>query len=395
VAAYRRSLALRPDEPGVLSNCGNALKDLQRLDEAVAMHRAAVAAAPDTSLYIANLGIALRESGALSEALAAFERAVALDPKNAVAAFDAAQVTLMLGDYAKGWPLFESRWQLPEMRRPRLSRPAWDGSAAPDKTVLLWPEQGYGDTILAARFARLVKPLAGRVVLACKPELTRLFQALEGVDAVVRADQTLPDYDVHCPLMGLPRFFAPDPAAVTPPAQLSIPKDSRLKLTPALARAGKALKVGIVWSGSVTFASNHLRSADIERFLRFAEIPGVRLFSLQKGPRARELAESGADAVVTDLAPLLDDFADTAAAIAGLDLVIMTDSSVAHLTGSLGKPIWNLLPYLSYWLYLRDRADTPWYPSMRLFRQPRPGDWDSVFDEAAAALAALAAAPRA
>lgn len=390
IAAYRCAIAGLPKEPGVLSNCANALKDMQRYDEAMVLHRAAVAAAPNNDLYLSNLGVALRDAGLFTEALAMFERTLKVAPNNALAAFDCAQLHLILGDFAKGWPAFESRWRLPTVRHPRLTKPAWDGKPAPDKTILLWPEQGYGDTILTARFARLVKPLVGTVLLACKPELTRLLQGVEGVDDIIRADQALPNYDIHCPLMGLPRFFVPDLDHIPPPARLAVPREARDKVAPALARAGKALKVGIVWSGSTTFASNNLRATAMERFLRFAEVPGVHLFSLQKGPREEELAATGADAVVTDLAPLLDDFADTAAAIAGLDLVIMTDSSVAHLTGSLGKPIWNLLPFFAYWLYLRDRSDSPWYPSMRLFRQPRPGDWDRVFKDAADALAELA-----
>ncbi|MFN7888087.1 MAG: hypothetical protein ACK5OR_04785, partial [Betaproteobacteria bacterium] len=149
------------------------------------------------------------------------------------------------------------------------------------------------------------------------------------------------------------------------------------------------LKVGIVWSGSTTFRTNAWRATEGSRFLSLAEVPGVRLFSLQVGPRAPDLQDSGGLPLVTDLAPLLSDFADTAAAIEALDLVVMTDSAVAHLAGSLGKPVWNLLPHYAYWLYLRDRTDSPWYPSMRIFRQPRPGDWDSVFAQVRQALAAL------
>jgi len=149
------------------------------------------------------------------------------------------------------------------------------------------------------------------------------------------------------------------------------------------------LKVGFVWSGRVMSKTNHLCATTLKRFLDFAGVPGVQLFSLQKGPRAAELAETGASALVIDFAPHLDDFADTAAAVAGLDLVIMTDSSVAHLAGALSTPVWNLLPFAAYWLYLKDRADTPWYLSMRLFRQPRLSNWDSVFAQAVRALQAL------
>ena len=161
-------------------------------------------------------------------------------------------------------------------------------------------------------------------------------------------------------------------------------------MAPLIARAGKRLKVGIVWSGSVTFKANAQRATGLDRFLSFAEVPGVQLFSLQKGPRASELAASGARNFIVDLGSQCEDFADTAAAVEALDLVIMTDSSVAHLAGSLGKPVWNLLPFAAYWLYGQDPERTAWYPTMRLFRQGAPGDWDPVFAAARSALAEFA-----
>jgi hypothetical protein len=390
VAAYRRALTLQPDQAGVLSNCGNALKEMQLFDEAIDCHRQAVALAPQSAMFAANLGIALREAGLTAEALVETDRAVALAPDNANNRFDRSQLRLMLGDFAKGWQDFEARWRLREISPPRFRQPVWKGDPLPQGTVLLWPEQGFGDTILAVRFARLVKQRVGRVIVAAKPELMRLLDGVEGIDAVVPLGAALPEFDAHCPLMSLPKFFVQALGDVPPPARFAVPEASRTKLATALASAGDRLKVGIVWSGSVSFRTNHLRSTAMERFLRLAEVPGVQLFSLQKGPRAGELAEAGGDTMVTDLAPLLDDFADTAAAIAGLDLVVMTDSAVAHLAGSLGTPVWNLLPKVAYWLYLKDRPDTPWYPSMRLFRQQTHGDWDGVFTEACAALAALA-----
>jgi len=394
-AAYARAIEIKSDRPHFFSNWGNAPKDLQRLDEAIAVHHRAVALAPRSSGGFANLGVALREAGRTDEALAAFETALALDPSNAHLQFDRAQLLLMHGDYEAGWPAFEARWHRPEMRGTRFAQPLWDGRILPDQTILLWPEQGFGDTILCARFVRLVKQRVGRVVLGCQPELVRLFSEMDGVDQIVPFGAALPPFDVHCPLMSLPRFFVPDLARVPAPARLRVPDAARRKLAPVLARGAGRLNVGIVWSGSVTFKTNHLRATTLERFLDFACVPGVQLFSLQKGPRSVELAAAGAGALVINLAPHLDDFADTAAAVAGLDLVIMTDSSVAHLAGSLGTPIWNLLPFAAYWLYLKDRADTPWYPSMRLFRQPRPGDWDSVFAEAVGVLQAFVAGRKA
>jgi hypothetical protein len=387
VVVYRRALECGPETPGLLSNLGNALKDLQRFDESIALHRRATQLSPDSVRVAVNLAVALRESGRVDEALAEFSRALRLAPEDASARFDRAQLLLMCGDYRRGWPEFEWRWRLADVKAPKYRQPLWDGTPHKDATILLWPEQGFGDTILCARFIPLVKKRVGRVVLGCQPELVRLFSRLKGIDAVVPYGAPLPRFDMHCPLMSLPRFFLTDLRDIPPPARLSVPGQPPQGLQAAIARAGTRLKVGIVWSGSLTFKANHIRSTSLERFLELTAVPGIQLFSLQKGPRAADLTATGADRMVIDLAPYLNDFADTAAAVSRLDLVIMVDSAVAHLSASLGRPVWNLMRYVPYWLYLRDRCDTPWYPSMTLFRQSRPGDWDGVFGHVVSSLA--------
>ncbi len=384
VAAYTRSLEYAPDEAGVLSNLGNAWRDLQMFERALACHRAALERAPQSAKYWENFGVALRDDCRYSEALAAYDKAVALDPQSPRTRLDRSQILLMLGRYGEGWPEFEWRWQTPELKPPPLAKPRWDGSVQPDATLLLWPEQGFGDTILCARFVAQARERVGRIVLVCQPELLRLLTGIPGVDLVIPYGN-IPSYDVHAPLMSLPRFFAPSPQDIPPPARLTVPSSSRSKLASIIA-ASDGLKVGVVWSGSVTFKGNKLRATTLDRFLRLAAVPGIRLFSLQKGPRAGEVSSSGAAAVMTDLAPHLEDFADTAAAIERLDLVVMTDSSVAHLAGSLGRPIWNLLPRMPYWLYGPEADSTAWYPSMRLFRQGTDGDWEAVFTDVEAAL---------
>jgi hypothetical protein len=389
IAAYRRALDLMPDAAGVLSNLGNALKDLQRYDEAVAAHYRAVQFEPKSISTWLNLAVTLRERGDITDSIGALEHVLHIDPEHVVAHSDRAQLHLMLGDYAKGWPEFEWRWKLPELKPPPFKQPRWQGEEARDKTILLWPEQGFGDTILGARYVTQVKERAGRIVVGCQPELVRLFRTIQGVDQIVAVGETVPPFDAHCPLMSLPGIFATSTDNVPPPVHFTVPPASHAKLATAIGDAGDRLKVGIVWSGNINFRSNPRRAATLERFLSFGEIPGVQLYSLQKGPRAADLDAAGARGIVTDLAPALDDFADTAAAIDHLDLIVMTDSAVAHLAGARSKPVWNLLAFTPYWLYLRDRSDSPWYPSMRLFRQPRPGDWESVFYDVRAALAEL------
>lgn len=386
-AAYRRALESDLHKPGLLSNFGNALKDLQRFDEAITWHRRAVELAPNSARVSLNLAVALREAGQIDEALDEFDRAVSLAPDDPSARFDRAQLLLMCGDYRRGWSEFEWRWRLDEMKTPNRSKPLWDGSVLPQATILLWPEQGFGDTILCARFIAMVKKRVGRVLLGCQPELVRLFSGLDGVDALVPYGAPLPKFDMQCPLMSLPRVFLTEIGDIPPPARFKAPAHLAPTLQAALAKAGDRLRVGIVWSGSITFRANHARSTSLEWFLELTRVPGIQLFSLQKGPRAGDLEETGADQIVINLGPLLNDFADTAAAVSQLDLIVMVDSSVAHLSASLGRPVWNLLRNVPYWVYLRNRRDTPWYPSMRLFRQPQPGDWNGVFEEVVASLA--------
>jgi Flp pilus assembly protein TadD len=388
IGCYRRALDISPDDGAALANLGNALKDLQRYPEAVALHRRVIARQPDSTAWT-NLGVALHDGGMLVDALAAFEEAIRLNPNNASAQFDRSQVLLRLGRFEPGWAAFEWRWRLPDKPSiPGYQTPVWDGRDL-QGTLLAWPEQGFGDAILSVRFLPALRSRVRRVALGCKPELMRLFSSLPGVDELVAIGSPAPEHAAHVPFMSLPGKIMRSFADLPPPARLHVPPESRARLAPLIAAAGRRLKVGIVWSGSITFKANAQRATGLDRFLSFAEVPGVQLFSLQKGPRAEELSASGARNYVIDIGRHCEDFADTAAAIEQLDLVIMTDSSVAHLAGSLGKPIWNLLPYMPYWLYLDGRSDTPWYPSMRLFRQRAPGDWDPVFAEARQALEEL------
>ena len=381
IACYCRALELRPGDAMVLGNLGNALKDTARYDESIATHRAAIAASPTDPRLIYNLGIALMQAGKVAEAEESFARCCAMAPDDAAMEFDRALALLHLRRFAAGWQAYESRWRLNDLPRPPLQVPRWDGKPFPGKTLLIYPEQGFGDTILASRFLPQVKALGGTVILQSKRETHRLFEGLAGLDRLCEGAAADQGADLQCPIMSLPGLLGTTLDNI-PPA-----------LAPVIAAASGRFKIGIIWSGSLTFKGNPQRRAPIDPFIGLAEIPGVQLFSLQKGPTAAELKASGAAALVTDLAPYLDDFADTAAAISQLDLVIMTDSAVAHLAASLGRPVWNLLnamPYwlyaMPYWLYGTQGAQNAWYPTMRLFRQPIAGDWDSVFAKVSDAL---------
>jgi hypothetical protein len=335
--------------------------------------------------------VALHDGGQLADALAAFGQAVRIDPGNASAQFDRAQVLLRLGRLAEGWPAFEWRWKLndrPPM--PSYPTPLWDGKPlAGTLAGLARAGLRRRDPVDALHAGGAPPRAAHRARLQARAHPAVPGHAGRRRDRPCRhggaaASGARADHEPGGPRDGLARGSAAGAAAQRAGGV------ARARLARITAQAGKRLKVGIIWSGSVTFKANAQRATALDRFLAFAEIAGVQLFSLQKGPRAEELLKSGARNYIVDLGRHCEDFADTAAAVDLLDLVIMTDSSVAHLAGALGKPIWNLLPFMPYWLYLDGRSDSPWYPSMRLFRQKTPGDWDGVFNEARFALAELA-----
>ncbi len=380
-AAQQRAVQLKPEEGSYWSNLGNALKDLDRVDEAIEAHRRACQLRPREPSWRHNYGVTLREAGRFQEALDEFDAAIRLAPENDNYRWDRSIILLHLGRWEEGWIAYEWRYRLKEMPERRRDYPRWLGEDFTDRTLVLHPEQGFGDTLLATRWLPAVKARGGRVVLISKPPLLRLLQGLPGVDEVVSTeDAKLAGVHTFCSLMDLPRVFMPTPDTAPPPAKLTIPEAARAKAREWLKPAGNRFTVGVVWSGSVTFKNNRKRAVGVERFLPLAELPGVQLVSLQKGPREGDLDSSGASGVMLDVGRKVQDFAETAAVIEQLDLVIMTDSSVAHLCGTLGKRIWNLLNYVPYWLYGWDSETTPWYPSMRLFRQPKPSDWDSVFE---------------
>ena len=380
--ACHRALALNPRYAAAIGLLGQCLRQLGHAEESVACCRRAVALAPDLPDAHAGLGHALIAEGWLGEAAISFDQALALDPDHLQARLGRGYVNLVLGRWGPGLEDYRLRWRTREARPRRLPMPAWEGEDLAGKRILLWAEQGFGDTIAASRFLPLVKAQGATVLFECPKPLSRLFQRLPGVDRLIVAGDRLPAADFHAPLMELPRLFAAYPSTLPPPPDLHREPPLGAKFNSLLARSGTAITVGIAWAGNPDFGADEQRSVTPERFLKLAEIPGVQLVSLQKGPQAEQLNSCG-DGRILDAAPLLEDFADTAALMDRLDLVITVDSAPAHLGGSLGRPTWVLLAFTPYWVWLLDREDSPWYPSVQLFRQPRRGDWDAVFDRVA------------
>ncbi|MDF3074453.1 MAG: repeat-containing protein [Alphaproteobacteria bacterium] len=398
VICHRQALAIDSSQAGAWSNLGNALKDLERFEEALAAHRRAVELSADSALHWHNFGVTLREAGLIEEAVRALDRAIEIQPEHVDAHWDRGLCNLSLGRYGEAWPDYAWRWRLNEMKNVVTPQaPLWDGAPLDGRTLLLHAEQGFGDTILALRYLPKLSGLGGRIILHVQAEVVRLAGKLPNVDLIVPRPQPAPPADVRLPLMDLLALYTPSPEAIPDPAPLAVPADAGGKALGVLHHFRKRFKIGVVWSGSVTFKNNHRRAVDLQRFLPFGEIPDVQLFSLQKGPPFENFKKFDPAPAVVDLGSLFQDFADTAAALRQLDLVIMTDSSVAHLAASLGVPVWNLLNFQSYWIYAEATGmdTTPWYGSMRLFRQPSPSKWDGVFEQVRQALEMHVAAWRA
>lgn len=383
--------ALAPDSPEILANLAGLLARLARDDEAEALYRAALALDPASATAHSNLGVLLSTLGREAEAETAFRAALGLQPDKFQARSNLAQLLLALGCYEEGWPLHEVRREL-YSGGPGFppSCPEWRGEPLAGKRILVLPEQGFGDALQFCRYLPWLKARgAARVTLVCRPELKALLATLAGVDALFGLDEAAPHlggHDYWCFLLSLPLHAGTTIGTIPAAVPYLAPEPARLaRLAPYL--AGKGLKVGVVWRGNPGHSNDSERSLPgLEALAPLWAVDGLRFFGLQKSPLPLPPPPPGQPLV--DLAPAIGDFADTAAALVQLDLLIAVDTSTAHLAGALGVPCWVLLPrYKTDWRWLLGRADSPWYPSLRLFRQARRGDWAAPVAELAGALA--------
>lgn len=380
LASYERAIALRPDYAVAYNNRGIALWALERQAEALASCERAIALDPGYADAHYNRGNALRELQRHEEAAESYERAIALDPGNASAHWNLADSLLLQGDFARGWPEYEWRWKLGERRgaKRELDRPLWrGGEPLAGRTILLHAELGLGDTLQFCRYAPQVARLGARVVLEVQPALVSLLQGLEGVDEIVAAGRALPAFDLHCPLMSLALAFESHlgniphtvPYVRSDPARVAA---WRARLGPA-----RAPRVGIVWGGSRRLA-NDKRSMALAQMLPLVR-DWAEWVSLQQEVSEADAAWLASRDDIRHFGSDLHDFADTAALVEQMDLVLTVDTSVAHLAGAMGKPVWILLPHVPHdWRWLLERDDSVWYPSARLFRQRAARDWDGV-----------------
>lgn len=386
----RRAVALAPGSVDHRCNLAVFLTAQDRPREAAVLFRDVLARAPDHADAWTNLGIAQLDMGDAQGAETSLRRAVALAPANAEAHYNLAWVLLLTGQWREGWTEYEWRWRMAHFssHRRAFAAPPWDGRALPG-TLLLHAEQGLGDAIQFARYAVQARALCERLVLECPEPLVRLFRGLPAVDAVIAAGDPLPAHAAHAPLMSLPRLFATTPETVPAPVpSLSVPTRDGLRL-PGTGRP----RIGLVWAGSPDNKIDRRRSCPARLFAPLMAETAADFVSLQVGPRAAEAADLPAGRLVFACEGRVADFADTAAVIGQLDLVIGVDTAAVHLAGTLGVPTWVLLPFMPDYRWLQQREDTPWYPGIRLFRQAKAGDWEDLMWRVRAALTLLQSRP--
>jgi tetratricopeptide (TPR) repeat protein len=407
---FRRAIELMPDCAEAFHNLGNALKRKYELDkapinektelspaseptvskqntfeEAVECYRKALSIKPDCAATHCNLGLALQGQGRLEEALECYRCALAIDPDFAEAHWNGGLCLLLMGDLEKGWEKYEWRWKNEQLKKPKVefSQPRWHGhEPLQGKTILLWAEQGLGDTIQFCRYANMAAAQGATVLLAAQAALKPLLTQLPGISRVITEGEPLPNSDYHCPLLSLPLAFRT--TVDTIPTDHAYFSSEPAWTSAWQIRLGGAdrMRVGVVWSGNAIHANDHNRSIPFALFRQLFS-DHAQFISLQKEVRPVDTPALDTCGEITHFGSELQDFADTAGLIANMDLVISVDTSVAHLAASMGKPVWILLPFAPDWRWILGRDDSPWYPSVRLFRQPSFGDWESVISTVA------------
>jgi tetratricopeptide (TPR) repeat protein len=401
LAECDRALALKPDYVDAQLSHANALLDIGRPEQALAGYDSLLERAPNDPRALANRGLALRSLNRAKDAVASFERAMAADPGNAQIRALAGQAHLAAGDLKTGFGLFESRWSTPIMagylQSRQFGRPQWLGQAPLEgRTLLLHSEQGWGDIFQFCRYAALAADQGARVLIEVQKPAVGLMRGLKGVSEVIELGQPLPAFDFHCPVMSLPNAFGATLDAI--PANVPYLSADPAKVAGWEQRLGPKTRprVGLVWSSGVRpdqpelAAANGRRNLPFDKLKAFKGLP-VDFVSLQKGEPA-EAEFAAVDQAAWDGPPIanvaadLRDWADTAGLIAALDLVVTVDTAIPHLAGAMGQPVWVMNRFDPCWRWLETLADSPWYPTLRLFRQPSMGDWDSVVAEVRAAL---------
>ena len=387
VASCDRAIAISPRLAAAFSNRGMALREMDRLEEALASYDAAISLRPDFGEAVSNRANVLVSLRRFDEAIAGYQQAVALNPDDAVALSNSGMVKLLIGRFDEGWTEYEARWRIGQMSasRRQFRQPQWTGDEdIGGKRLLLVPEQGLGDTIMAVRYVRQVVDRGATVILELPAVLRSLLdQAGRGCEIVTQGD-ALPEFDLYCPLLSLPRAFRTTLATVPPGVPYVAASASHVAAWRERFRSFRGPRIGLAWAGNPHHNNDLRRSVGLEKLLPLLAQMEASFISLQKDLRAGDAELLRSHPQLVDLGRDLASYEDTAAVISLLDLVISVDTSVAHVTGALGKPVWILLPHNPDWRWMLDREDSPWYPTARLFRQSVPGDWTGVIERVAA-----------
>jgi tetratricopeptide (TPR) repeat protein len=387
-AEYRRAVALKPQLAAAHNNLGNILQTQRKHAAAVESYQRALELNPADAQANSNFANALRNLGRYDEALARYARALELKSDYAAAHCGRAMIQLLLGDFESGWPEYEWRWKTRQAAAREFSPPRWQGEELGARTILLYDEQGFGDTFQFVRFAHLVKAQnpAATVILECQRPLVNVLTSCSGVDLIIPRGDGLPTFDCHVPLLTLPAVFRTSLQTIPAAIPYLLAEPTLVTLWQERLRPLTGLRIGINWHGRPGTQGFSRRNIPLEDFAPLATLPGVHLVSLQIGEGREQLPGAIHQGLpIVDLGEQLDavhgPFMDTAAVMMNLDLIITSDTSIPHLAGALGVPVWLVLPLIADWRWLLDRQDSPWYPTMRLFRQKIAGDWCDVIAE--------------
>lgn len=386
IESYQKAIEFNPDSYMAHNNLGSALKLIGNIDEATEHYRIALRLNPHFPEALNNLGNAFRDTNKIEMAIDSYRKGILLKPEFADPHLNLAYAFLLSGRFEEGWHEYEWRWKIKEPLH-KLSQPLWTGEDRPGQTILLYAEQGFGDTIHFVRYASMVAEKGLKVIAGCQRELKSLIGSVKGISQVVAFGEPSPGFDIRCPLLSLPGIFKTSMASIPSEVPYIFPgEDIVSHWGGILSGHRKELNIGIAWAGSPGHVNDRNRSLPLEMLEPLMDIKNAAFFSLQKelaNPNDIELMKK---MNIRDYTGDIRDFSDTAGIIMNLDLVISVDTSVVHLAGALGRPVWTLLPFSPDWRWLLDRDDSPWYPTMRLFRQPSPGDWTSVINKVIADL---------
>jgi tetratricopeptide (TPR) repeat protein len=388
-ACFRAAVRLQPNDAAIRNSLGIALFQAGSIDESAESFRRAIRIDPTVADAHSNLGNVLKEQGQLTEALACYEEELRIHPDYHQARWNRSLVHLLNGDYEKGWPDFEFRSTRPDTVQRSFPMPRWDGAPLADKTILVHAEYGLGDTLQFLRFLPEVQDRGGRVVFECPTALLGLLEGAPGIDQLLPAGQEPPKCTVHIPLMSLAGILGVRLTSLPGKSPSLVVAESRSRRWREELEVLAGFKIGVVWQGNPTQEEDRFRSVPLRQFAPLANVAGIRLVSLQVGPGREQL--SAAPFPIADLGARFDpaSLIDLAATLPCLDLVVTVCTSVAHLAGAMGVPVWVALRHMPYWVWLLERSDSPWYPSAKLFRQTERGNWDGVFERMAQAIASF------